>query len=298
VSTVLVVDDSLTDRETIQNVLANLDEFSVRFADSGETALEELKNRPPDVILIDPKMGYETGRSVVEEMRGEHPDVPAIVVTSYGDEEYAIRALQRGASSYVPKGMLDQELVGTLRAVMEVTQKRDCQARMLDRMKALQCQFVLENDRDLIAPLVGFFQEQVARLGICHEPHTTRLGIALDEALVNSLYHGNLEVSSELREQDNYAYQRLANQRAGEKPYCDRRIYVDADMSADQVEFTILDEGPGFDHRSLPDPTDPLNLDKVSGRGVLLMRTFMDEVAFNEAGNQVTLTKRGGSASD
>jgi anti-sigma regulatory factor (Ser/Thr protein kinase) len=59
-----------------------------------------------------------------------------------------------------------------------------------------------------------------------------------------------------------------------------------------EATFVIQDEGPGFDPASLPDPTDPENLDKVSGRGLLLMRTFMDEVSYNDRGNQVTMIKR------
>jgi anti-sigma regulatory factor (Ser/Thr protein kinase) len=55
--------------------------------------------------------------------------------------------------------------------------------------------------------------------------------------------------------------------------------------------FVIRDDGPGFDVREIPDPGQT-DLDKLSGRGLLLMRTFMDEVAFNSQGNQVTLVKK------
>ncbi len=54
----------------------------------------------------------------------------------------------------------------------------------------------------------------------------------------------------------------------------------------------IRDQGRGFDPNSLPDPTDPANLEKAAGRGVLLMRSFMDEVSYNDRGNSVTLVKR------
>ena len=54
----------------------------------------------------------------------------------------------------------------------------------------------------------------------------------------------------------------------------------------------VRDEGPGFDPATLPDPTDPAQLERTTGRGLLLIRAYMDEVAFNGAGNQITLTKR------
>ena len=67
---------------------------------------------------------------------------------------------------------------------------------------------------------------------------------------------------------------------------------ADARLTRDQAIFVIRDEGPGFDPRCLPDPLDPECFDKAGGRGILLMRTFMNEVQFNSTGNQVTLVKR------
>jgi anti-sigma regulatory factor (Ser/Thr protein kinase) len=67
---------------------------------------------------------------------------------------------------------------------------------------------------------------------------------------------------------------------------------VDVDFTRDCVEYVIRDEGPGFDPTKLPDPTDPVNLERPCGRGLLLMRTFMDAVKYNKTGNQVTMSKR------
>jgi anti-sigma regulatory factor (Ser/Thr protein kinase) len=62
-------------------------------------------------------------------------------------------------------------------------------------------------------------------------------------------------------------------------------------LSRQEAEFVIRDEGPGFAPDKLPDPTDTSNLERSSGRGVLLMRAFMDEVSFNAQGNEVTMRK-------
>jgi anti-sigma regulatory factor (Ser/Thr protein kinase) len=63
-------------------------------------------------------------------------------------------------------------------------------------------------------------------------------------------------------------------------------------VSRTEAKFVIRDEGPGFDPSTLPDPTDPENLLRPCGRGVMLMRTFMNEVTFNDRGNEVTLIWR------
>jgi anti-sigma regulatory factor (Ser/Thr protein kinase) len=67
---------------------------------------------------------------------------------------------------------------------------------------------------------------------------------------------------------------------------------VHAAVTPEAAVFTLRDEGPGFDPHTIPDPTDPANLLQTSGRGVFLMRAFMDDVRFSAAGNEVTLTKR------
>ena len=116
--------------------------------------------------------------------------------------------------------------------------------------------------------------------------------MALEEALNNAMFHGNLEIDSDIREGDRLTYRSLIEERRRSEPYRNRHIYIEIRITPTHGEFVIRDEGRGFDPKELPDPTDPLNMERPSGRGLLLMRTFMDDVAFNECGNQVTLVKR------
>ena len=63
-------------------------------------------------------------------------------------------------------------------------------------------------------------------------------------------------------------------------------------MSREEATFVIRDEGDGFDASKVPDPGDPDVMEREGGRGLLLVQTFMDDVTFNQAGNQVTMVKR------
>ncbi len=98
--------------------------------------------------------------------------------------------------------------------------------------------------------------------------------------------------SSDLRNDDGNRFEEMAAQRRTTPPYCDRRLHVKILLTADEACFTIRDEGPGFDVRRTPDPTTPENMLLCSGRGLLLIRTFMDEVSHNETGNRITMRKR------
>ena len=294
--TVLIVDDSPVDRRLAGRLLENETDLQVQYAQHGAEALEKMGQSIPDVVLTDMVMPNMDGLELVAQVRKRFPMVPAILMTSVGNEESAVKALHKGAASYVPKHVLARELVETIRNVLEVARMKRGYSRLMDFMTHNELEFELENDRKLIPPLVGYLQEGVARLGICSEADQMRIGIALDEALVNALYHGNLELSSQLREQDGEAYQALMERRTKEAPYRDRRIYVHAQLSTEAANFVIRDQGPGFDPTILPDPTDPVNLEKVSGRGILLMRTFMDDVVYNDMGNCVQLVKRRATA--
>jgi len=59
-----------------------------------------------------------------------------------------------------------------------------------------------------------------------------------------------------------------------------------------RIYAELRDEGKGFDPATVPDPCDAKNLARLSGRGLMLIRTFMDEVRFSERGNELTMVKR------
>ncbi len=98
-----------------------------------------------------------------------------------------------------------------------------------------------------------------------------RFGIrlALEEALVNAVKHGNRGDST-------------------------KTVQVDYHASDEQFAIEIQDEGPGFRPECVPNPLDPQNLDRPSGRGLLLMEYNMTWVQYNDAGNGVTMCRMRG----
>jgi len=96
--------------------------------------------------------------------------------------------------------------------------------------------------------------------------------LALEEALTNAVIHGN----------------QLAP---------DKQVRIDYVICPDKFEVSIADQGDGFDPEAVPDPRREENLYKTEGRGLLLMRSYMDSVEFNEVGNAVRMVRyKGGSA--
>ena len=289
---ILVVEDSRTQALQVQVMLENAG-FTVSMAGNGKEALEVLKQGLPDIVLSDVQMPHMNGLELVEAVCKEYPGLPVVIMTALGSEDIASRALQAGASSYIPKRDLDEYLVSTLEDILAVSQASQREKLALGCLEKAEFHFVLDNDSALIAPLIGHLEDTVVHMGHCDRTELMRVAIALHESLLNAIQHGNLEVSSDLRqEQDEKAFRAVIEERRRQPPYRDRRVRLAARLMPAQAVYTITDEGPGFDPTSLPDPTDPSNLERIGGRGLMLIRTFMDDVQFNERGNQITLTKR------
>jgi CheY-like chemotaxis protein len=291
-ATVLVVDDSPMDRRVAARLIEKLDGWAAVQACNGVEALEAIQRRPPTVVLTDMLMPEMDGLELVEAIRTRYPLIPVIVMTAFGSEDVAIKALQKGAASYVPKKSLATDLAETLEQVHCAAHASRRQQQLLECVTIVEFQFVLDNDPAIVPTLVAHLQDQLTRMKLCGQSSRIRLGVAYEEALLNGIYHGNLEVSSDLRQNGDGAFQQLARQRRTQPPYANRRLRVRATMSRAEAVCTIADEGPGFDPSALPDPTDPANLGRVGGRGLLLIRTFLDEVRFNPSGNEITLVKR------
>ncbi len=295
-ATVLVVDDAAVDRKLVGGLLSRAAGLTVDFAASGDEALARLDAQRPEVIVTDLVMPGMSGLDLVAQVVQRHPEIPLILMTGKGSEEVAVQALRAGAASYVPKAVLHQHLLATVQDVLDMVRQRHTQAQLLGSLQRGQFEFALVNDAELIPTLINYVQSLVTSVGLCDEAGVIRVCIALEEALRNAMYHGNLELTSDQREGDPVKYQELIDDRTQRQPYASRMLAVTVEVTAQCGRFVIRDQGPGFDPNKLPDPTDPENIEKVSGRGLLLMRTFMDEVTFNETGNQVTMIKRAAAA--
>lgn len=113
--------------------------------------------------------------------------------------------------------------------------------------------------------LVNEFISRVEAWGVT-STDTLALRHGMHEAVVNAIRHGN----------------------AGDES---RQVRVAWQFTGNEVHIEVEDEGAGFDVPSIDDPTIPINLERVGGRGVLMMRHFMNSVEFNESGNCVNLRR-------
>jgi CheY-like chemotaxis protein len=289
--TVLVVDDSPVDRHRVGTLLEKLPRWTVASAADGREALTAIERQPPDVILTDLRMPGMDGLALVEEVKRHYPAIPVVVMTAFGSEDIAILALERGAASYVPKRNLSRHLSRTVEHVLEVAQASRGHLRVLGALTHSEARFVLDNDLALVPHLVGHLRDNLIGVRLCDENEAIRVGVALREAIDNAILHGNLELKTEALRGEQ-AHHDLVAERRRQPSYRDRRVHLSVKETPAEAVYVIRDEGPGFDPRLLRDARDLAKLEQFPERGLRLIRTFMDEVRHNPAGNEITLVKR------
>ena len=288
--TILLVDDSAVQRRIVHALLDAAGTWNVVHATDGVAALAAIERSPPALVLTDVYMPKMDGLALVEQVRDRFPAVPVVLMTGHGSEQIAVNALKAGAADYVPKRAMVTDLGRIIDRVLTSARADADRARLLSGMTGRVSRFVLENDPALVGPLVAHLRDDAVAVGVCGPHDVTRIGIALEEALLNAIYHGNLEVSSKLKENGDGPFHALARARRTQAPYAARRVRVSARVTPAKATFVVTDEGPGFNVAGLPDPTDPEFLERPSGRGLLLMRSFMDDVRYNPTGNRCTLS--------
>ena len=108
--------------------------------------------------------------------------------------------------------------------------------------------------------------EQALKACAFEERDIFSIRLALEEALVNAIKHGNQMDRS-------------------------KKVTIHYQVSSERFQIKIADEGKGFDPEDVPDPMAPENLERPCGRGLLLMRHYMTEVTYIPPGNQLSMSK-------
>jgi CheY-like chemotaxis protein len=278
---VLVIDDEAALRAMAGRALER-EGFEVAEAPDAGEALGRFRSFGPAVTVVDVGLPDRSGIELLAELRGIDPLAAFIVVTGGGDEQTALRA---GAASFLHKPFPISNLVQEVRRLAAWRATPAPGAAEVARTDR-RC-FGTADARDvsgvseLTLPLRGLLEES-ALLGV-------RIGIG--EMIANAVEHGNLGITAAEKEAAlaEGRFSQIVASRLADPANAAKRVWVESRLADGEFRVTVRDEGAGFDWRALASAVPGVTL---AGRGVLLARFHFDEVRWNEAGNEVTLTKR------
>ncbi len=293
-SEILVAEDSLTQAIHIKHLLT-AGGYGVETVANGVEALKAIERKAPDLLLTDLAMPEMDGLQLVEAVHRLFPRVPVVLMTAFGSDEVAARALEAGAASYVPKRNLETDLIETIRDLLAVVAANRDLARLSEFLTEHEARFDLGNDLTAVAPVVAHVQADLEEMKLVDDAERIRVGVALSAALRNAIYCGNLELSAAGRPDHpppgGAALDRAAVERAGQLPYRDRNAWLEARLSRGEAVFVVGHEGAAYQRELFQAGNDAARLE-TDDDGWVLVKSFMDEVSLDGEGRQLTLIKR------
>lgn len=289
--TVLVVDDAAVDRRLIAGVLEKSSQMKVVTVANGAEAVAKLAELSPDVIVTDLTMPEMDGLQLVTMVRVHYPRIPVILVTAHGSEALAVKALEQGAASYVPKSQLAQKLLDTVEHVLARTSADQSYQRLTACMTSADFRFRIPSDERLVERLIDLVQAMTVSMALVEPNEQVRLGMGLEEALQAAIYQGNLELTADqlFDLKLNPQGAKLLDERRESPQFVDRHLEVRIQFSAEEARFTITHEGAplAFDvgHAEAA-------INQPAQRTAVLMQAMMDEFSVSPDGKTMTLVKR------
>ncbi len=259
---ILIIDDYDDLASSLRDVF-NAAGHSVEIVDSRAEAMEVDDLDAFDLVITDLAVENSALPEVQAYSNGNHaaclPDFPE------GEKGENVKAFKFCASNFRRENFDENELTNFIETVLNYKTRYVDTADMVRRVHE-KIEFELPSAISPMHSILDYLLKRVEKLGGV-KPEQSNLFVALDEAFVNAVKHGN-----------KFNTQKL--------------VRITAELSSREATFTVEDEGEGFDVNSIPDPLDPENLFKTSGRGVLFIYNIMDEVKYNERGNRLTMVKK------
>ena len=292
---ILLVQSSPTRAVEIR-ILLERKGHGVTHASNGRDAIQTLRQGAIDLVVSDPSLKEMSGAEFVRGVQAHFPNVLVIFIAPAGAEQLADDVLRAGAVSCVSDEQLQVLLMETVETLFRVTFGNDPYGPLLETLRSNTFDFDLPNDPRLISPLVTLVLPVTQGMQLLLGAERTRLGFALEHALVNAMYRGNLGLGPSVTPSHHqivfgHATTDLIEKRKSEAPYKDRITQVRVVAERSGVKVTVRDGGDGFKVEQFFDKLGPACLQKEVGHGLLLMKRLTDDLEFNLEGNEVTLVK-------
>jgi DNA-binding response OmpR family regulator len=271
-ATALIVEDDPDQAEMVAR-LVRLRELEPFVAGSGETGLEMARRIKPDVVLLDVMLPDLNGFEICRRLRGDRDTMltPIVMLTALGDKANRTQGYRVGANAYVAKPYGPEELFEAIRSA------RAWRSGMEHEQIQGEIHVILHSEIPFLQEVNDFLMS-VSRAIPFSTEQVMQLRQAVMEMGQNAIEWGNRHRSEQL-------------------------VDIKYRIHPDRVEIIVRDQGAGFDRDNLPhaasaeDPTAHMDVReklgiREGGFGLLITGGMVDEMRYNDQGNQVTLIKR------
>ncbi|MBF0290365.1 MAG: response regulator [SAR324 cluster bacterium] len=299
---ILIAEDQ---QEILDNLTHLLEEenHEVVQARNGKEAWKKLSEDPYsfNVILTDIMMPVMNGLQLLQRIRNDENGIPMIIMTGDAGLDLSIEALKSGVFDFLIKPFDFDRLLHSLSHLETINSKEVAINEVLPFVSG-KIEVSLWSQTRFITSVASYLDVLAKPFCQRYRINGKQFRLCLDEAITNAIIHGNLEVPSIIKEESFDVFDEVVKEREGNPEYKRKEIFVrfavtsrnphlgNSGDAVTALEIEVEDQGVGFDTTDLPNPNDPNSL-LCSGRGILLIRSIMDEVYWNDKGNCITMIK-------
>lgn len=292
-STIVVIDDEEQIRYVLEKKLTRMGYKVITLEDAEDfIELSKTGNESIDLVISDIKLKRMDGIELLRHIDSLENPYPVLLITGHGNLEDAIQALRYGACDFIKKPFDLNEITSSVNRILRGKREAQLTENLGQYIVNEKRLFEIPVNPSICSVIAHILTRDLTAAGLCNRSTAGNISLALIEAIDNAMIHGNLEISSDVIEEIGIkGFNAEIEKRKNNNIFGNRKVSICYELDNNYVEYIIEDEGSGFDYTSLPDPRDPENFYKNSGRGLLIIRTLMDEVDWNEIGNVIRLRK-------
>ncbi len=284
---ILIIDDNNDLLEYLKDFFM-IYNYEVILAETGDEGINKFRQYRPDIVISDMRLPDKNGNIVVKEIKEIDKDVPIIIITGYSDKQLILSAMKNGALDLLRKPFKPKDLRYLINKIETLFKKIKLKLSS-SFVQWEKRELRINNDIYIISPVVNFIFSNIDYIS----EDVSFMKNGLQEILINAVEHGNLDISYKEKQKllERGDYNRSLKLKSSLPAYRDKYVSIKIFSSPEYLKIIVEDRGKGFDLSSIPDPQNPENFLKESGKGILMALHAYDKVEFNDIGNCVTLIK-------
>ncbi|WP_061244286.1 ATP-binding response regulator [Leptospira noguchii] len=287
---ILFLDDEEMIRDLFQEIFGIIHDLTL--IGTAEEALEICKDKSFDLIITDVRLPKMSGIDFISRLRDKEINTPFIVITGNQDIEISIRALRLGAVDFFIKPFRMDAIRHSLQKFENLfIFSQELISKNHFQLTHSKQNFAIRPSLKNLNQYVNLVMRSISLIPGIHTDDILSIKLALYELLGNSIEHGFAGIS----------YEHKASLLSSDVDYVDHVDRICADINEcvlleigfedHKVYVSLKDRGAGFDPSKVPDPVTDPNASYLSGRGIFLARMNVDELVYNDIGNEVSFSK-------
>lgn len=260
-----------------------------------QSGVERAKSNDYDIIITDMDLPNFEDFGFLKSIQDTKPNQAVMIVSSSQSTEVALQALRSGAVDFLPKPIDYNFLYESIDRVVRCLREDEVQEKLLKAMSSHSTTYRFSSADLESTPFIPPILNLLSSVGAIDPTTRLKISLAFQEAITNSLEHGNLELESiwkdEFLEDGTDKFFAVKKERLKDPEYADRQVVITVSYDSGILTIAIKDHGKGFNAPCSITYSKNSSDTDLYGRGLTIIFGTMDKVEYEDGGTKITITK-------